>query len=120
MFLNFLTSISTFVLLASSFFVVLAVNAAKQEKVGVSSAWLVATAILGASFVGFQVYEFNHFYHEGLTLQGNLFGSTFYRQPDHNKVTGVYELLLKKCDEGSPGSRRSRRARAVRPGACGR
>ena len=33
----------------------------------------------------------------------SLFGSTFYRQPDHNKVTGVYELLLKKCDEGSPG-----------------
>jgi cytochrome c oxidase subunit III len=34
--------------------------------------------VLGAGFLGFQAYEFTHFYREGLTLQTNLFGSTFY------------------------------------------
>jgi heme/copper-type cytochrome/quinol oxidase subunit 3 len=29
-------------------------------------------------FLGFQVYEFTSFVHEGLTLQTNLFGSTFF------------------------------------------
>jgi cytochrome c oxidase subunit 3/cytochrome o ubiquinol oxidase subunit 3 len=34
--------------------------------------------VLGAVFLGFQVYEFSHFYHEGLELSTNLFGSSFY------------------------------------------
>ena len=29
-------------------------------------------------FLGFQAYEFTEFVHEGLTLQRNLFGSTFF------------------------------------------
>jgi heme/copper-type cytochrome/quinol oxidase subunit 3 len=29
-------------------------------------------------FLGFQVYEFTHFVHEGLKLQTNLFGATFF------------------------------------------
>lgn len=72
------TSISTFVLLMSSLTMALAVLFAKSERRGGTVAMLLSTAALGALFVGFQYYEFNHFYHEGLTLQGNLFGSTFY------------------------------------------
>jgi len=72
------TSISTFILLMSSFTMVLAVRQAKLHNRTWASIWMVVTALLGSSFVGFQYYEFNHFYHEGLTLQGNLFGSTFY------------------------------------------
>jgi len=40
--------------------------------------WLLATALFGATFVGGQVYEFTSFYHEGLTIKTNLFGTTFY------------------------------------------
>ena len=40
--------------------------------------WLASTAFLGLVFLGFQVYEFTSFVHEGLTLQTNLFGSTFF------------------------------------------
>jgi heme/copper-type cytochrome/quinol oxidase subunit 3 len=40
--------------------------------------WIAATALLGLTFLGFQVYEFTTFSHEGLTLQTNLFGSTFF------------------------------------------
>ncbi len=72
------TTISTFILLVSSFTMALAVLFAKTARRGLSIAMMLTTALFGASFVGFQVYEFQHFYHEGLTLQGNLFGSTFY------------------------------------------
>ena len=40
--------------------------------------WLLATAMLGLTFLGGQVYEFTTFYREGLTLKTNLFGTTFY------------------------------------------
>src|SRR5439155_480417 len=40
--------------------------------------WLFGTALFGLIFLGFQVYEFTHFVREGLTLQRNLFGSTFF------------------------------------------
>ncbi|MEL6181062.1 MAG: cytochrome c oxidase subunit 3, partial [Myxococcota bacterium] len=39
---------------------------------------LMVTVLFGVTFVGFQVYEFWHFVHEGLTLQTSLFGSSFY------------------------------------------
>ena len=34
--------------------------------------------VLGAMFLGFQVYEFTDFVHEGLTIQQNVFGSSFF------------------------------------------
>ena len=38
----------------------------------------VATCILGATFLGFQSYEFTSFVHEGLSIRTNLFGSSFF------------------------------------------
>ena len=40
--------------------------------------WLTWTALLGLIFLGFQAFEFTSFVREGLTLQRNLFGSTFF------------------------------------------
>jgi len=73
-----LTSVSAFVLLMSSLTMVLALAAIQRGNMGKTRLWLAATATLGMMFVGFQIYEFNHFVHEGLTLSTNLFGSTFY------------------------------------------
>lgn len=73
-----LTSASTFVLLMSSLAMVLALAAVQRGNQKSGVIWLLATAGLGAVFLGFQAYEFNHFYHEGLTLKTNLFGSTFF------------------------------------------
>lgn len=73
-----ITSISTFLLLMSSLTMALAVDGMKQGKHLSARNFIVATAVLGATFVGFQVYEFNHFYHQGLKLSTSLFGSTFY------------------------------------------
>ena len=43
-----------------------------------SKLWLWMTALLGATFLGFQAYEFTSFVHEGLTIRTNLFGSSFF------------------------------------------
>jgi cytochrome c oxidase subunit III len=73
-----LTSISTFDLLMSSLAMVLTLAAIQQGKIRQFQLWCAVTAILGMIFLGFQVYEFTHFVHEGLTLQTNLFGCTFF------------------------------------------
>jgi len=73
-----LTSVSTFVLLMSSLAMVLALAAVTRGDTAWSRVWILATALLGLGFLGFQVYEFVTFVHEGLTLQVNLFGSTFF------------------------------------------
>lgn len=92
------TSVSTFILLMSSFTMVLAVYYAKLDKVGPTIGWLLATAALGSSFVGFQIYEFNHFYHLGMTLQGNLFGSSFYVLTGfHGTHVAIGVLWLLSC-----------------------
>ncbi|MGH7663765.1 MAG: cytochrome c oxidase subunit 3 [Gemmatimonadaceae bacterium] len=82
------TSASTFVLLMSSLAMVLALAAVQNRHVpkrtrgerilGSSRLWLFATALLGATFLAFQAYEFTAFVHEGLSLRTNLFGSSFF------------------------------------------
>ncbi len=72
------TTISTFVLLMSSFGMVMAVAAARNGNQRRLIQWLVVTILLGAIFIGFQVYEFNAFRVEGLRYETNLFSSSFY------------------------------------------
>jgi|TARA_Y100000310_G_C20553240_1_gene749201 heme/copper-type cytochrome/quinol oxidase subunit 3 len=72
------TTISTFVLLMSSFAMVQALAATNADNKKAIVTWLMATAVLGAIFIGFQIVEFNTFKNEGLTLGGNLFGASFF------------------------------------------
>ncbi len=73
-----LTSVSTFVLLMSSLAMVLGVHAAEKGMAREARKWVMVTALMGLGFLGFQAYEFTHFYHEGLSLSSSLFGTTFY------------------------------------------
>ena len=73
-----LTTVSTFVLLMSSLAMVLGLAAVQQSNRRGSLLWLGVTILLGTIFLGFQAFEFTEFYHHGLTLQTNLFGSTFF------------------------------------------
>jgi cytochrome c oxidase subunit 3 len=85
------TSQSTFVLLMSSLAMVLALAAVENKdnppppNAGIgarilasSKLWLLMTALMGATFLGYQAYEFTSFVHEGLTIRTNLFGSSFF------------------------------------------
>jgi heme/copper-type cytochrome/quinol oxidase subunit 3 len=72
-----LTTISTFVLLMSSLAMVLALDGVQKGK-RAGQFWLLMVILLGITFLGFQVYEFSHFVHEGLTIQQNVFGSSFF------------------------------------------
>ena len=55
------TSVSTFVLLMSSMSMVLAYAALTRGSMKGFRIWMASTAIMGATFVGFQVYEFSSF-----------------------------------------------------------
>jgi len=89
------TSVSSFVLLASSLTMVLALASFQRGEIGRMRVWLLATALLGMTFVGGQVYEFTTFYREGLTLSTNLFGTTFYVLTGfHGTHVGVGILML--------------------------
>ena len=72
------TSVSSFVLLMSSLTMVLAVSSAAKKDDRGTALWLVVTALLGATFVGGQVYEFTAFKSEGLGFGTSLFSSSFY------------------------------------------
>jgi heme/copper-type cytochrome/quinol oxidase subunit 3 len=73
-----LTTVSTFVLLMSSFLMVLALHSLREDDIPKFRLWTFGVAFFGAIFLGFQVYEFAHFVDLGLTLQRNLFGTTFF------------------------------------------
>jgi cytochrome c oxidase subunit 3/cytochrome o ubiquinol oxidase subunit 3 len=72
------TSVSSFVLLMSSLTMVLALASIQRGNHQGTRAWLLATALLGMTFLAGQVFEFTIFVKEGLTLTRNVFGSSFF------------------------------------------
>jgi heme/copper-type cytochrome/quinol oxidase subunit 3 len=72
------TSVSSFVLLMSSLTMVLALAAIQRGDHRRTRVWLLTTALLGASFVAGQAYEFTVFVREGMNLRVNLFSSSFF------------------------------------------
>jgi cytochrome c oxidase subunit 3/cytochrome o ubiquinol oxidase subunit 3 len=90
------TSISSFVLLMSSLTMVLAVSSAVRQDDRRTTLWLTVTALLGATFVGGQVYEFTSFYREGLGFTTSLFSSSFFTLTGFHGVhvtVGIIMLL---------------------------
>jgi heme/copper-type cytochrome/quinol oxidase subunit 3 len=72
------TSVSSFVLLMSSLTMVLALAAIQRGDHNRLRIWLAATATLGLTFIGGQVYEFTTFVEEGLSLTTSPFSSAFF------------------------------------------
>ncbi len=72
------TSVSSFVLLMSSLTMVLAHHAWEENDQRQLRIWLAATALLGMTFLGGQVFEFATFVDHGLTLKTSPFGSSFF------------------------------------------
>ncbi|MDQ3991997.1 MAG: cytochrome c oxidase subunit 3 [Actinomycetota bacterium] len=90
------TSVSSFVLLMSSLTMVLALSAIQRGNGRGMRIWLVATALLGMTFIGGQVYEFTTFYREGFTLTSSPAGSAFFVLTGFHgaHVTGGILMLL--------------------------
>ena len=89
------TSVSSFVLLMSSLTMVLALAAIQRGDLRGCRIWLLTTALLGMTFLGGQVFEFTEFYHNGLSVSTNLFGTTFFVLTGfHGAHVGVGVLIL--------------------------
>jgi len=72
------TSVSSFVLLMSSLTMVLALAAIQRGDHEKLRVWLMATALLGMTFIAGQVYEFTKFVQEGMTIKSNVIASSFF------------------------------------------
>jgi len=73
-----LVGLNTFVLITSSLMVVLGLDAIQRGHRRGLITFLGLTALLGAIFLGGQVYEFISLAGHGVTLQSSVFGSSFY------------------------------------------
>ena len=73
---------------------VLAVSAAHRGEEQRLRLWLTTTAILGASFIAGQVYEFTAMYREGLGYTTNIFGSAFYTLTGFHGVHVTVGIIL--------------------------
>jgi heme/copper-type cytochrome/quinol oxidase subunit 3 len=72
------TAVNTFLLICSSVTMVKAFAAAQDGLQKALRGWLLATVLIGATFVGVQVYEYRHLIEKGFVPSEGLFGSTFY------------------------------------------
>jgi heme/copper-type cytochrome/quinol oxidase subunit 3 len=72
------TSVSSFVLLMSSLTMVLALAAIQRGDQHRLRTWLLATAMLGMTFISGQIYEFTIFVHKGFTVHSSVAGASFF------------------------------------------
>jgi cytochrome c oxidase subunit III len=87
-------SMCTFCLLASSFTVWRAARIAGSEDSASPRIWLAATIVLGLAFLLGQVSEYLRLVHHGVTIGGNLFGTTFFTLTGMQALHVVVGLLL--------------------------
>ncbi|KHE72396.1 cytochrome aa3 quinol oxidase subunit III [Halobacillus sp. BBL2006] len=72
------TLIMTFLLLTSSFTCGIAIHEMRRGSLKGLMTWLIITLLLGLGFLGFEIYEFVHYVHEGATLQSSAYWSGFF------------------------------------------
>jgi cytochrome o ubiquinol oxidase subunit III len=73
-----IVAVNTAMLLLSSITYGFAMLAMDKDKVGATLAWLVITALFGATFVGIELHEFAGLIHEGATPERSAFLSSFF------------------------------------------
>ena len=73
-----ITAVNTFLLICSSVTMVKAFAAVQDGNQKALPLWLLATVVIGASFVGVQIYEYLQLIHHGFVPSEGLYGSTFY------------------------------------------
>jgi len=86
--------INTYILLTSSFTVILALEAAERRNRAGVVASLAATLVLGIGFLGNKAIEWNHLFHEGIWLSTNVRASTFFLTTGLHGAHVVVGLLI--------------------------
>ncbi len=109
------TSVSSFVLLMSSLTMVLALAAIQRGDEAKLRVWLMATALLGMTFITGQVYEFTRFVQLGMTIKTNVIASSFFTLTGFHgaHVTGGILMLLSLYGMSLDGRLPPSRAEAV-------
>jgi cytochrome c oxidase subunit 3/cytochrome o ubiquinol oxidase subunit 3 len=72
------TAVNTFILICSSVTMVKAFAAIEDGDQKMLKIWLLATVLIGATFVGVQLFEYTELVHHGFLPSSGLYGSTFY------------------------------------------
>ncbi|WP_088810123.1 MULTISPECIES: cytochrome aa3 quinol oxidase subunit III [Listeria] len=73
-----LVLIMTFLLLTSSFTCGLAIGEMRKGNTKMLMVYSIITLLLGAGFVGFEIYEFAHYVMEGVTMKVGSYWSAFF------------------------------------------
>ncbi|MFD1955619.1 cytochrome (ubi)quinol oxidase subunit III [Paenibacillus thailandensis] len=73
-----LVALATILLLTSSLTSVMATQALHRHNKGGVIGWLIVTVLLGLGFLALEIYEFNHYVHEGHGFTTSAFSSSFY------------------------------------------
>ena len=73
-----LVAIATALLLTSSLTSVFALQAMHGHDLKGLMRWLIVTLLLGAAFLGLEIYEFNHYVHLGHKFSTSAFSTSFY------------------------------------------
>jgi cytochrome o ubiquinol oxidase subunit 3 len=73
-----LVAINTALLLTSSITYGFAMLEMSKGRASMTLTWLAVTGVLGAAFLGIELYEFSHLIHEGATPQRSAFLSSFF------------------------------------------
>lgn len=73
-----LSAANTFILIVSSFTVVMALDAVQRNKMNQFALFLLATLALGGTFIGIQGLEWSELFQHGITPSGDLFGTAFF------------------------------------------
>jgi cytochrome c oxidase subunit 3 len=70
---------NTVILVTSSIFITISHHKLKAGRMLEAKLWLTLTLIFGITFLGIQIFEYIHAYHDlGLTLNSGIYGSTFF------------------------------------------
>ena len=100
-----LATLNTFVLISSSVAMVLALAAIKQDNVERFKQWMYCVIGGAGVFLVIKAYEYNHKWHEGITISSNLFGSFYYTLTGLHAIhiIGGVGVLLYILYEGAKG-----------------
>lgn len=73
-----LVALATALLLTSSLTSVFALQAMHKHNIKALIGWLIITLVLGAGFLGLEIYEFKHYVHMGHGFTTSAFSTSFY------------------------------------------